>query len=91
VAAEKSIPSQPRHAAVSEKTLSEVVVACFQDPGRAVGSRWDNPSMKQEMEGFAGRRMGVYSEPPEGQNRNSRLNRFLVIAAWQESESTWSA
>jgi hypothetical protein len=29
--AEKSIPSDPRHAAVSEKTLPEAVVACFQD------------------------------------------------------------
>ena len=71
MAAEKSIPSEPRHAAVSEKTLPEAVVACFQEPGRAVGSRWDNPGAKQEMEGFAGRRRGVYSEPLEGQNGDS--------------------
>ncbi len=57
-----------RHAAVYEKTVPEAVVACFQDPGRAAGGRWDNPGTKQEMEGFAGRRMGVYSEPLEGQN-----------------------
>ena len=42
------------------------VVACFQEFGRAVGRRWDNPGTKQEMEGFAGRRLAVYSEPLEG-------------------------
>jgi hypothetical protein len=47
------------------------VEACFQDQWGAVGNRWDNPGMKQEMEGFTGRRMTVYSEPLEGQNGNS--------------------
>ena len=77
MAAEKSIPSEPRHAAVSEKTLPEAVVACFQEPGAVVGSRWDNPGPKQEMEGFGGRRMSIYSEPLEGENGNSSLEAKL--------------
>jgi len=38
VAAEKSILSEPRTQRCLEETLLEAVVACFQDPGRAVGS-----------------------------------------------------
>jgi hypothetical protein len=49
-----------------KKTLAEAAVECFQKPGRAVGSHWDKPGRKQEVEGFPGRRMGVYSEPLEG-------------------------
>jgi hypothetical protein len=33
----------------------------------------ENPGTKQEMEGFAGRRLGVYSEPLEDQNGNFSL------------------
>ena len=54
MAAEKAIPSEPRHAAVFEKTLSEAVVAHFQNPGRAVGSRWDNLGTKQERKASLG-------------------------------------
>jgi hypothetical protein len=33
----------------------------------------EDPGTKQEMEGFAGRRLGVYSEPLEGHNGNFSL------------------
>jgi len=71
VAAERAILSEARHAAVSKKTLPEAVAACSQDRATAVGSRWDNPATKQEMEESAGRQLGVHSGPLEGQNRHS--------------------
>jgi hypothetical protein len=73
VTAEKLIASEPQRAAVSGKIQPEASVACFQDPGTAVGRRWDYPGTNQKIERFAGRRMGLYSEPLEDQNGNSSL------------------
>jgi hypothetical protein len=68
-------PASPARQQCLKETLPEAVETCFQEPGRAVGSRWDNLGTKREMEGFAGRRMGVYSGPLDGQNSKSGVSR----------------